>query len=88
MYVFTTFINIIFTYYLYKQGRAGPWQPIQSLPARQFRFFGLGRGSLIVSQTTQHVAYPYKFVICYMPCYICQELSSFIIFMNSCICYI
>ena len=40
MYVFTTFINIIFTYYLYKQGRAGPWPPIQSLPAQQFRFSG------------------------------------------------
>ena len=46
MYVFTTFINIIFTYYLYKQGRAGPWPPIQSLPAQQFRFFGLGREGL------------------------------------------
>ena len=47
---------------------------------------GLGRKSL-VSQTFRHVAYLYKllFVIYHV---ICQELSSFIIFMNSCLCYI
>ena len=39
------FINIIFTYYLYKQGRAGPWQPIQLLG--NFAFSGWAGKALL-----------------------------------------
>ena len=82
MSVFTTFIYIIFI--MYKQGRAGTWPPIQSLPAHNFAFSGWAEKALIVNKTFRHLVYLYKFVICYMPCYMLGtvKLYYFHEFMN------
>ena len=65
LYFCLHYIYLYHIYYLYKQGCAGTWPPIQSLPAHNFAFSGWAGKALIVNKTFRYLMYLYKFVTCY-----------------------